>query len=156
MANWTGIWDEAEDKLAELLGQKLEGIRHDDELPDILPEQESCMYVIDFEGGGTAIGPESHNYETPGSDVGSEVEKQVGCKIMAVATTKRIARVFAESIWNALPQQPAERPIARVWVESEPSIQRGTWRAATDAGNDKRVYLIEATLAVMLCKASTW
>ena len=156
MANWTGIWDEAEDKLADLLGQKLEGIRHDDELPDILPEQESCMYVIDFEGGGTAIEPDSHNYDTPGADTGSAVEKQVGCKVMAVATTKRLARRFAESLWNALPQEPAARPIARVWVEVEPNIQRGTWKSETEAGNERRVYLIEATLAVMLCKASTW
>ena len=155
-ANWIDIWEEAEDKLAELLGQFLEGAPHVDELPDILPTEETCMYVIDFHGGGEAIEPDSENYETKGSDDGSAVEKQIDATITAVATTKRIARRFAESIWNALPQAPSARPIARVWVSVEPNIQRGTWNAETEAGNESRVYMVQATLSVLLTKAAIW
>jgi hypothetical protein len=152
MANWTGIWEEAEDKLAELLGEHLEGTPHVDELPDIMPTKESCMYVIDFHGGGTAIEPESHNYDTKGSEVGSAREKQIDATVTAIATTKRLARRFAESVWNALPQEPDVRPISRVWVAAEPSIQRGTWKKEDNAGDERRVYKIEATLSVMLYK----
>jgi hypothetical protein len=155
-ANWTDIWAEAEEKLAEILGQHLEGSPHVDELPDILPEKETCMYVMDFHGGGEAIEPDSENYETPGSEDGSAREKQIDASITAVATTKRIARRFAESIWNALPQAPSARPIARVWVSVEPNIQRGTWNAETDSGNQKRIYMLQTTLSVLMTKAATW
>jgi hypothetical protein len=154
--NWFDIWAEADTKLAQLLGEFLEGTPHVDELPDILPENQTCMYVIDFHGGGEAIETESENYETKGSENGSAVEKQVDATIIAVATTKRIARKFAESIWNALPQAPSARPIARVWVSVEPNIQRGTWNVETESGNDDRIYMVQATLSVLLTKAAEW
>ena len=156
MANWTGIWDEAEQALENLLGEYLDGAQHSDELPDILPTEQDCMYVIDFHGGGTAIEPDSENYETKGSDVGSAVEKQVDATIIAIATSKRRARKFAESLWNALPQAPSARPLARVWVSVEPDIQRGVWKAQNIAGNEAKVYMINATISVMLCKSDTW
>ena len=114
------------------------------------------MYVMDLHGGGEAIEPESENYETKGSEDGSAVEKQIDASITAIATTKRIARRFAESIWNALPQAPEARPIARVWVSVEPNIQRGTYNAETDAGNEKRIYMVQATLSVLLTKSVSW
>jgi hypothetical protein len=156
MANWTGIWEEAEDKIAQIIGDVAEGTAHVDELPAILPEKETCMYVVDFHGGGTAIEPDSENYSINGATVGSAVEKQVQATITAVATTKRIARTFAESIWNGLPQEPSARPIARIWISAEPNMRRGVWDSEKDEGNERRVYTVEATVEILLTKSATW
>ena len=152
MADWTGILEEAEDKIAELLGEHVEGARKVDALPDILPEQESVMYVADLRGGGTAIEPDSQNYNTRGGLDGSAREKEVRCNIEGIATTKRLARRFIEGIWNALPQEPNARPISRIYVEVEPDMVRGTYPTATSAGADRQVYAITAGLVVQLYK----
>ena len=156
MANWTGIWEEAEDKLAEILGAALEGIPQVEELPEIIPDKTTCMYCADFHGGGPAVEPDSENYSIKGSVDGGAVEKQVQCTIMAVATTKVLARRFAESIWNGLPVEPSARPIARLWVSAEPNTQRGTWKQKSKAGAEVRVWLVTATLEVLLTKAESW
>jgi hypothetical protein len=152
MANWTGIWAEAEAKIAQIIGDVAAGTAHVDELPAILPTKETCMYVVDFHGGGTAIEPESENYEINGATDGSATEKQVQATIEAVATTKRLARSFAESLWNGLPQAPEVRPVWRIWISTEPNIRRGVWDSEKDEGNERRVYTVEATVEVMLTK----
>lgn len=152
MANWTGILEEAEDKIAAILGAHVEGIAKVDDLPDIMAEQESLMYTADLHGGGTAIEVESQNFDTKGSEVGSAREKQIACTIQGIATTKRLARRFVEGIWNALPQEPDARPIFRIYAETEPDMTRGSYPMAKNAGADRQVWLVTCTLAVMLYK----
>ena len=85
--SWYDIWEEAEDAIAIILSDSLEGTPHVDELPDILPAEETCMYVLELDGGGEAIEPDSENYETKGDEDGGAVEKQINASIMAIACT---------------------------------------------------------------------
>jgi len=152
MASWTGILGEAEDKIESILGAEIEGIAKRDELPDLMPAEDDIIYTADLHGGGTAIEPESGNYQIPGSTTGSAREKEFRCDIQAVAKSKDLARSFVEGIWNALPQEPDARPIYRIWAETEPDMIRGTYKMEQYGGAERQVWAITCTLVVMLYK----